>query len=142
MPPDLFDRLDPTELTMAQLAPLQALIPEDWPEVWSELATSHYITLVSAPGSETVRPEQLANLAVALALGIAADLGGTQPYIPVGALLAASSKAQRVVELLDQRMSYREVSAATGLTESRVRRIQSDWRRERWKSRQGTLQLD
>ena len=142
MPPDLFDRLDPTELTVAQLAPLEALIPQDWPEVWREMATSHYITLLSAPDFEAVRPEQLASLSVALALGIATDLGGTQPYIPVGALLAASSKAQRVVELLDQRMSYRAVSAATGLTESRVRRIQSDWRRKRWKDRQGLLQLD
>ena len=142
MSTDLFDRLDPTELTVAQLAPLESLIPQDWPDVWRELATSHYITLVSAPGSETVQPEQLARLAVALALGIAADLGGTQPYIPVGALLAASSKARRVVELLEQGASYRDVSIATGLTESRVRRIQSDWRRTRWLSRQGTLQLD
>lgn len=142
MSTDLFDRLDPAELTVAQLAPLESLIPQGWPDVWRELATSHYITLVSAPGSETVQPEQLARLAVALSLGIAADLGGTQPYIPVGTLLAASSKARRVIELLEQGASYRDVSAATGLTESRVRRIQSDWRRTRWLSRQGTLQLD
>lgn len=142
MSTDLFDRLDPTELTVEQLAPLESLIPQDWPDVWREIATSHFITLVSAPGSETVQPVQLARLAVALALGIATDLGGTQPYIPVGALFAASSKARRVIELLQQGATYREVCADTGLTVSRVRRIQSDWRRTCWRERQGTLQLD
>ena len=139
---ELFDRMDPTELPYEQLAPLEALMPSDWPDLWRELATSHFITLVSAPGSSAVHPAALARLALALALGIAADHGGTQPYIPVGALLAASSKARRVIELLDQRTSYRDVATATGLTESRVRRIESDHRRQQWSQRQGSLPLD
>lgn len=139
---DLFDRMDPTELRYEQLVPLEALMPRDWPELWRELATSHYITLVSAPGSSAVPADALARLAMALALGIAADHGGTQPYIPVGALLASSSKARRVIELLGQRMAYRDVASETGLTESRVRRIESDWRRQQWSLRQGSLPLD
>lgn len=139
---DLFDRMDPTELAAAQLAPLEALMPKDWPELWREFATSHFITLVSAPGSDAARPSDLARLALALALGLAADFGGSQPYIPVGALLAASSKARRVIEMLDQRKSYREVATATGLTESRVRRIESDYRRQQYAQRQASLPLD
>ena len=139
---ELFDRMDPTELTAVQLAPLEALMPSDWPEFWREIATSHFITLVSAPGSDAARPSDLARLALALALGVAADFGGTQPYIPVGAMLAASSKARRVVELLEQRKSYREVATVTGLTESRVRRIESDYRRQQYAQRQGSLPLD
>ena len=127
---DLFDRLDPLELTPPQLEPLQVLMPRVWPEIWREMATSLYITLISAPGADAVPRDALARLAM------------TQPYIPVGALLAASSKARRVVELLGQRMSYREVSQITGLTASRIRRIEADWRREQINARQGVLPLD
>ena len=102
---DLFDRLDPLELSPVQLDPLQALMPCDWPAFWREMATSLFITLISAPGSDSVPSDALARLAMAQALGFAEDHGGSQPYIPVGALLAASSKARRVVELLAQRMS-------------------------------------
>lgn len=142
MSADLFDRPDPSELSAAQFGPLNAVIPQDWPEVWRDFATSQYITLISAPGVGPAHTEALARLSVALTLGIATDLGGTQPYIPVGTLVAASSKARRVLELLEQRMSYRDVSAATGLTVSRVRRIQATWRRDQWRSRQTTLPLD
>lgn len=138
----LFDRMDPTELTVAQLEPLEALMPREWPELWREFATSLYITLVSAPGSGAVPPGQLASLAIQLALGLAADFGGSQPYIPTGALLASSSKARRVIELLGQRMSYRDVAKSVGLTEPRVRRIEADYRRQQWSQRQGALPLD
>lgn len=139
---DLFDRLDPLEISPVQLDPLSAVMPLEWPEIWREMATSLYITLISAPGSDAVPAEALARLAMAQALGLAEDHGGTQPYIPVGAVLAASSKARRVVELLDKRMSYREVAHATGLTPSRIRRIEADWRLQQSKARQGVLPLD
>lgn len=139
---DMFDRLDRSDLTVERLAPLEAVMPKDWPEVWREFATSHFITLISAPGSEAVPTASLAKLAMALALGLASDHGGTQPYIPVGALLASTSKARKVMELLDRQMSYRDVAQACGLTESWVRRIESDWRRMQFMSRQGSLPLD
>jgi len=139
---DLFDRLDPLELSPLQMEPLQQLLPPEWPEIWQEMATSLFITLISAPGADAVPPDALARLAMAQALGLAEDHGGTQPYIPVGALLAASSKARRVVEMLDQRMSYREVAYITGLTQSRIRRIEADWRQQQIKARQGVLPLD
>lgn len=138
----MFDRLDLAALSSAQIAPLDALMGADWPETWRELATSQFVTLVSAPGAQTVDTMALARLAVALTLGIAQDLGGSQPYIPVGAMLAASAKARRAMELLDQRASYRQVADATGLTESRVRQIEAEWRRQQIAARQGRLQLD
>ncbi len=138
----MFDRLDLAALSSAQIAPLDALMGADWPETWRELATSQFVTLVSAPGAQTVDTMALARLAVALTLGIAQDLGGSQPYIPVGAMLAASAKARRAMELLDQRASYRQVADATGLTESRVRQIEAEWRRQQIAARQGSLQLD
>lgn len=139
---NLFDRLGPMEISPAQFAPLDSVIPLDWPEVWRELAASHYVTLISAPGSETIAPHALAQLAMALALGVASDLGGSQPYIPVGSVLMANAKARKVVELRNQKISYREVSMVTGLTVQSVRRIESEWRKQQWKSRQSILDLD
>ena len=139
---EMFDRLDLTELTQEQLAPLEALMPPGWPDVWRSFATSFYITLLSAPGSGTVPPTSLASLAVALTLGIAQDEGGTQPYIPVGADVMSSARARRVVELLEQGQSYKQVADETGITVSRVRNIERAWRREQIALRQGTLPLD
>ena len=139
---EMFDRLDLTELTQEQLAPLEALMPPGWPDVWRSFATSFYITLLSAPGSGTVPPTSLASLAVALTLGIAQDEGGTQPYIPVGADVMSSARARRVVELLERGQSYKQVADETGITASRVRNIERAWRREQMALRQGTLLLD
>lgn len=138
---EMFERLELAEVTAEKIAPLEALMPQGWPDTWRDLAMSHYLTLLSAPGSSAVEPPALAHLAVALTLGIAQDLGGTQPYIPVGAMLAASAKARRAMELLGQRSSYREVADATGLTESRVRQIETEWRRQQIAARQGQLPL-
>lgn len=137
---EMFERLDLTEMTAAQIQPLEALMPATWPDTWRELATSHFITLLSAPqGGE---PDALARLAVALTLGIAQDIGGTQPYIPVGADVMSSARARRVIELREQGLSYKRVADATGLTESRVRQIESEWRKLQMAQRQGQLQLD
>jgi Mor family transcriptional regulator len=83
----------------------------------------------------------LAQLALALTLGLAQDHGGTQPYIPVGAMAAAGARARRAIEMLGARCSYQEAARATGLTESRVRKIEAEWRREQIASRQGRLDL-
>ena len=139
---EMFDRLDLTELTQEQLAPLEALMKPEWSDTWRDLATSHYITLVSAPGAGAVELAALARLAVALTLGIAQDLGGTQPYIPIGTDVMSSARARRVIEMLGLRCSYKEVADATGITVSRVRNIQRAWRDEQFALRQGALPLE
>ena len=139
---EMFKRIDLSQLTQEQLAPLEALIPPGWPDVWRELATSHYVTLISAPGADAVELSSLANLAIALTLGVAQDLGGTQPYIPVGADVMSSARARRVIDLSKQGLGYRQAADATGLTESRVRQIESEWRKQQMALRQGQLQLD
>lgn len=79
---------------------------------------------------------------MALTLGVAQDLGGTQPYIPVGAEVMSSARARRVIDLLKQGLGYRQAADATGLTESRVRQIESEWRKQQMALRQGQLPLD
>ena len=136
-----FERLDICQLNPAQIAPLEALFADSWPDTWRELATSHYVTLLSAPGSEAVAQTHLAKLAVALTRGIAQDLGGTQPYIPVGAEVMTSARTQRVIELLRNGKSYRDVATAIGITASRVRNIERAWRHEQMSLAQGKLDL-
>ena len=138
----IFDRKDITELTPAQIAPLESLMAEEWSDTWRELATSHYITLISAPGAGAVAVESLAQLAVALTMGLAQDLGGTQPYIPVGADVMSSTRTRRVIELLQSGMHYKEEADNTGITASRVRNIERAWRQEQMEARQGVLPLD
>ena len=138
----MFDRLDLAALSRAQIAPLEALMGADWPDTWRELATSQFVTLVSAPGAQAVQPVALARLAVALTMGIAQDMGGSQPYIPVGAMLAHSAKARRVVELIQQGHGYRDVARLTELTVVRIRQIEGEWRAQQIALRQGRLNLE
>lgn len=139
---EMFERLELAELGAARLEPLERLMPAAWPETWREFATSHYITLISAPGAENASPEALAQLAMALTLGVAQDFGGAQPYIPVGAMLAASARARRAIEMRQHGASYKQAAEATGLTESRIRKIEAEWHREQIAQRQGRLNLD
>lgn len=138
----MFERLDVSQLTVEQIAPLEALFTASWSDTWRDLATSQYLTLLSAPGSSAVTHAQLAQLAVALTIGLAQDLGGTQPYIPVGAEVMTSARTLRVIELLRKGKSYKDVATATGITASRVRNIERAWRQEQLALAQGSLDLD
>ena len=138
---DMPERLDLTDLTAEQVAPLEALMSENWPDTWRDFATSLFVTLMSDMDGKADL-SAMARQAVVLTLGIAQDLGGTQPYIPVGAVLAASTKAIHAIELRRQGLSYKQTADATGLTESRVRQIEGEWRRQESSARQGTLALE
>lgn len=137
----MFERRDLSELNLEQVAPLEALLEPSWSDTWRELATSQYITLLSAPGSESVSLSKLAQLAVALTMGIAQDLGGTQPYIPVGAEVITSTRTRRVIEMLGRGRSYRDVAQAVGMTSYRVRQIERAWRAEQMSLKQCQLDL-
>ncbi len=139
---EMFDRHELAELSAARLEPLTRQLPPAWPETWREFAISLFVTLISAPGAQSAQPEALAHLAMALTLGLAQDQGGTQPYIPVGAMLAASARARRAVELRQRGASYKQAADATGLTEARIRKIEGEWQREQIALRQGRLNLD
>lgn len=140
-----FNRIDLSAVGAERLQPLEALMMPEWPQVWRDFATSHYLTLLSAPGANKVPMPQLASLAVELARGIAQDFSGTQPYIPSGERLNIHARTQRVMALLEQGQGYHEVAKATGLTASRIRKIQikeHHQRRQQTAAHQGCLLLD
>lgn len=135
----MFERRDLSQLTSAELAPLDALLQPSWSETWRDLATSFYITLICLPAVTPAQYPQMAQMAVQLLLGVAQDLGGTQPYIAVGADMVSSARFQKVVTLRQQGLDYKAVAQACGITVGHVRRIESAWRQEQWAARQQSL---
>lgn len=130
-----------SDLTLAQIAPLEAIIGA-WPDSWQDFARSHYLTLLaSEPGREPARLAACAQLAGDLARGIAQDMGGAQPYINVGVLFAAGEKATRIVQAWRAGQPYDVIAAAEGVTPRRVRQIIAAWQREVFERSQGELPL-
>ncbi len=119
-----YQRLKLHSLTAAQLAPLESVMDPEWPEVWRDLATSHYLTLMCHPRAEVLDAQERAQLALALAEGVGNDMGGHQPYIPTGVANSAREKFARVVRALKSGKSYKVVSAEEGISVSRVRQIE------------------
>ena len=136
------ERPDLSELTADELAPLERLFGPLTPETWRDFARSLYVTLRTLLAGRN-GDAAFAALAMELTRGIAADMGGAQPYIPVGAQLLNSARVRRVVDLLDQGKSYAEVAQLCGkISERRVRNIQAAWLREQRAARQGRLDLE
>lgn len=135
------ERPDLSDLKAEEIAPLERLFDPRTPDTWRDLALSQYVTLRTLFHGQHA-DGTLAVLAMELTKGIAADMGGTQPYIQAGSQLLASARARRVVELINQGKSYREVAHLCGkITEARVRQIEGAWVREQRAARQGSLDL-
>lgn len=140
-PQPMAERPDVSELNAEEIAPLERMFDPLTPDTWRDLALSHYLTL-KALFTGRYADAELANLAMELTRGIAADLGGTQPYIQAGRELMVSARARRVIELLGQGKSYIEVANLCGkITERHVRQIEGAWLREQRALRQGQLDL-
>ena len=135
------ERPDLSNLKMEDIAPLERLFTPLTPESWRDLARSQYVTLRTLFAGRHADGD-LAALAFELTRGIAMDLGGTQPYISAGNQLLASARAQKVIDLLNQGKSYREVASLCGkISEPRVRQIEAEWVHTQRALRQGTLDL-
>lgn len=122
-------RPDLSDLTAAQIAPLERAITP-FPDTWRDLARSHYCTLLGRCGDAedlgADRLAELAELAADLARGIGQDLGGTQPYIPVGAANIASEKALQVMQAWRAGRPVEAIARDAGVSERHVRRIISE----------------
>jgi len=131
------------QLGTADIAPLEARIAA-FPEVWQDLARSCYCTLLSRAGWPQAGQGALAALAeqaAALAVGVSEDLGGSQPYIPVGLSVLASEKCARVVRAWRDGRPFKAIAEAEKITDRRVRQIVSAWQHETFARRQGALDL-
>ena len=140
-PHAMAERPDVSDLDAEEIAPLERLFDPLMPDTWRDFALNHYLTL-KALFTGRYGDDDLASLSLELTKGIAADLGGTQPYIQAGRELLASARARRVIELRNQGKSYQEVAMLCGkITERHVRQIEAAWIREQRALRQGQLDL-
>ena len=131
------DRPDLAELSNEQIAPIEARTA-GWPDSWRDIARSLFVTL--ATRADALAPVAAAELAVELMLGLAADLGGSQPYINQGADIQRSGMAARVIALLaQQRQDYDRVAQLVGMSVRHVRRIEARWLRAERARRQRSL---
>ena len=132
-------RPDLAELSAEQIAPIEVRMA-GWPDSWRDIARSIYVTLISR--AEPMAPLHAAAQAVELMMGIAADLGGSQPYINQGAEMQRSGMVARVVELLGRhRQDYARVAQLVNMSERHVRRIEARWLRAERARLQQTLEL-
>ena len=130
------------------IAPLEARIAA-FPEVWQELARSCYCTLLGragwpgnvAPTIDAALLDDLSVQAVALAMGIGADFGGSQPYIPLGMNFTVSEKYARIVRAWRAGQTWEKIAKAENITPRRVRHIVDAWQNETFAQRQGRLEL-
>lgn len=95
--------------------------------VWLEFAASFATTLAQT----TMPAPEAAAVVEHLVQGAVQDLGGTQPYIPIGAAQGSLDRRAQVLELLAQGLSYKQVANASGMTTTGVRKIESSERKER-----------
>lgn len=81
----------------------------------------------------------MAELAVELAIGIAKDLGGSQPYIPIGASIQVEQRKAKVLRMLAAGSGYDETAKVCGLTKPRVRQIERQERQKNKKARNAAI---
>lgn len=113
---------DLTSITAAQMAVLDSLFPSVWPDVWGDFARVFFVGLLNAQDEIKAPVESLARIAIEQVRTLGYQLGGTQPYIPRGAIAAAQETAASIHR--DFRgNNYGELAARHDLTESRVRNI-------------------
>lgn len=115
---------DLTSIAAAQMAVLDRLLPSMWPDVWGDFARVFFVGLINAQDEIQAPVESLARIAIEQVRTLGYQLGGTQPYIPRGAIAAQQETAASIRR--DFRgNNYGELAARHDLTESRVRKILS-----------------
>ncbi len=118
---------DLTSVPAAQMAALDRLIPATWPAVWGDFARVFFVGLVNA--QEVKAPvEAMARIALEQVRTLGFQLGGSQPYIPRGTVVAQIEAAEAVRKEFNGK-NYGELAAKHDLSESRVRQILAESRR-------------
>lgn len=133
-----------SRLTVQDLAPLETLMPEKFPPVWRDMATSLFGALLHPnqplPLGLQGHPPELAQLAVDLTVALANDIGGDTVYIPIGHFLRAGETASKVISAF-RGHNHLQVAKLAGVTVSRVRQILREYQRAEFERRQGKLPL-
>ena len=126
--------------TMAELAALERLLDPGYPETWGEIVACLYLQLRMRPA---LVPDDAAAAALALALaeGLRAELGGSQPYLAKGASFELSVRDREILAKFNGR-NHDALAREFGLTPRQIYNVVDRRIREDVARRQGTLALD
>lgn len=121
--------------TVDELAPLAALLDPAYPENWARIAERLYLSLRDRlPGEATAH----AHLALELAEGLRAELGGSQFYLAKGQGYELSLRDRQILARFTGH-NHRALAQAFGVTERHVYSIVERRGREEFERRQGRL---
>jgi Mor family transcriptional regulator len=129
------------ELTSAQLAPLEALFDESYPERLREVATFLYQVLMDAQSLHTTHgAERLALLALEQTELLSQELGGDSFYMHKAHGHRLAQRNRQIGEEHNGR-NLEELVKKYDLCKVRIRQIVADWERRERARRQGSLPL-
>lgn len=125
-------------LTMSALAPLEALLGDDYPERLREMATCMYAQLLDEQDLQSLGRDRLAQLAAQLTNALSAELGGGNFYMHKAVAWRLSQRDRQLVnEFNGSNIPW--LAHRYRLTETRVRQILAAAKAEEFQRRQPPL---
>lgn len=129
------------ELSAAQLAPLESLFDESYPERLREVAACLYQRLIEAQSLQAAHgAERLALLALEQTELLSQELGGDSFYMHKGHAYRLAQRNRQIGEEYNGR-NLDELVRKYDLCKVRIRQIVADWERRERARRQGALDL-
>ncbi|WP_374432179.1 Mor transcription activator family protein [Ideonella dechloratans] len=125
-------------LTMSTLAPLEALLGDDYPERLREMATCMYAQLLDEQDLQSLGRDRLAQLAAQLTNALSAELGGGNFYMHKAVAWRLSQRDRQLVNEFNG-SNIPALAHRYRLTETRVRQILAAAKAEEFQRRQPPL---
>lgn len=86
------------QLRSEDLAHLEALLPDDAPEVWRDFASCCFLGLLKHPHTQHLLAQELAQVAFEQLQVLTLNMGGQQPYITGGSCLSKKKRDQEICQ--------------------------------------------
>ena len=125
-------------LTMSALAPLEALLGDDYPERLREMATCMYAQLLDEQDLQSLGRDRMAQLAAQLTNALSAELGGGNFYMHKAVAWRLSQRDRQLVNEFNG-SNIPALAHRYRLTETRVRQILAAAKAEEFQRRQPPL---
>lgn len=125
--------------TINDLAPVHALMGDDFPELLREAGEALYLELAEhdSLAEKKERQVELARLALAQVARLTDLFGGTQPYWPSGKYFVMSERNLQICA--EFRGDYTVLARKYNLSEIQVRNIVDGWQKKKFMAQQGKL---
>lgn len=121
----------------ADLAPLVTALDPDYPESWRDIATCLYV-LLRVDTTLNLQDAQAAELALRLAEGLRAEIGGSQPYLARGVHYDLSMRDRQILARYNGH-NHAALGREFGVTPRYIYDIVARRGREEFARRQGRL---